>query len=128
VQRGGSGRLGRRGLSYLTVFQVLLPLLAPAVDVAAVYGLVFGSVGPILAVWLAFTAVQLLAGLYAFRLDREDPRPLWALITQQVVYRQLMYLVVIQSMVSAIAGVGLRWHKLRRRGDLAAAAETVRTG
>ena len=48
-------------------------------------------------VWLGFLAMQLLAGAYAFRLDRESLRPLWSLPLQQFVYRQLMYLVVIQS-------------------------------
>ncbi len=41
IQRGAAGKLGRRGLVYLLLFQVLLPLLAPVVDVFAVYGLVF---------------------------------------------------------------------------------------
>ena len=35
---------------------------------------------------------------------------------QQVVYRQLLYLVVIQWVASAVAGSRLRWHKLRRIG------------
>ena len=34
-ERGPAGKLGRRGLVYLTLFQVLLPLCAPAVDVYA---------------------------------------------------------------------------------------------
>jgi hypothetical protein len=29
VQKGSSGKLGRRGLGYLLLFQILLPLLAP---------------------------------------------------------------------------------------------------
>ena len=58
---------------------------------------------------------------YAFRLDGESPRPLWALPLQQFVYRQLMYLVVIESLVSALAGTRLRWHKLTRTGDLVVA-------
>jgi hypothetical protein len=33
-----------------------------------------------------------------------------------VAYRQLMYLVVIQSVAAALAGTRLRWHKLRRTG------------
>src|SRR6185369_11786219 len=36
-ERGPAGRLGRRGLVYLGLFQILLPLCAPAVDVYAVY-------------------------------------------------------------------------------------------
>jgi hypothetical protein len=41
----------------------------------------------------------------------------WLLPLQQFVYRQMMYLVVIQSVISAAAGVRLRWHKLHRTGD-----------
>lgn len=37
---------------------------------------------------------------------------------QQFVYRQLMYLVVIQSAVTAALGTTLRWHKIERRGDV----------
>ncbi|MEU0218702.1 glycosyltransferase [Streptomyces sp. NPDC006265] len=38
VEVGAAGRFARRGLSYLAVFQVVLPLLAPVVDLFAVYG------------------------------------------------------------------------------------------
>jgi hypothetical protein len=41
IQRGQAGKLGRRGLTYLMLFQVLLPFLAPVVDVFAIYGLIF---------------------------------------------------------------------------------------
>jgi hypothetical protein len=64
----------------------------------------------------AFTTAQLLLAGVAFRLDREPLRPLWTVPIQQVVYRQLLYLVVIQSVASAVAGSRLRWHNLRRIG------------
>ncbi len=41
IHRGASGRFGRVGLLHLALFQVLLPLLAPLVDVFVLYGLVF---------------------------------------------------------------------------------------
>ena len=44
-----------------------------------------------------------------------------ALPLQQIVYRQLMYLVVIQSVFTALYGMRLRWQKLRRTGDVRAA-------
>ena len=114
--------LGRFGLPYLFLFQVLLPLLAPAIDLFAVYGLVFLNPVPVATYWLAFNGFQLLLGAYAFRLDGESPRPLWAATLQQFVYRQLMYLVVIESVASAFAGTRLRWHKLARTGDVVVAA------
>ena len=57
--------------------------------------------------------------MYAFRLDREPLRPLWALPLQQFVYRQLQYLVVIESTVSALQGVRSSWRHLPRTGEVA---------
>jgi cellulose synthase/poly-beta-1,6-N-acetylglucosamine synthase-like glycosyltransferase len=41
LQRGPAGKLGWRGLGYVLLFQVLLPLLALVVDVFALYVLLF---------------------------------------------------------------------------------------
>ncbi|MEV4266721.1 glycosyltransferase [Kribbella sp. NPDC049584] len=120
VQRGTAGKFGRRGLTYLMLFQVLLPLLAPVVDVFAIYGLVFLNPVRVLSVWLGFVLLQLVMGFYAFRLDGERAGPLWTLPLQQFVYRQLMYLVVIQSVFTALAGTRLRWQRMERYGSLQA--------
>ncbi len=120
LQRGAAGKLGRRGLGYLLLFQVLLPLLAPVVDIFALYGLVFLDPWHVLGLWLGFLLLQLLMGAYAFRLDGERLGPLWSLPLQQFVYRQLMYLVVIQSAVTAVAGARLRWQRMERYGSLQA--------
>jgi cellulose synthase/poly-beta-1,6-N-acetylglucosamine synthase-like glycosyltransferase len=121
VFEGGEGRIGRVGIPYLLLFQVALPLLAPLIDIFTLYGLVFLDPAATLAYWVGFNL--LLAGLavYAFRLDREPLRPLSAMPLQQFVYRQLMYLVVIQSLISAARGVRLRWQHVERTGDVAAA-------
>ncbi|WBQ06026.1 bifunctional polysaccharide deacetylase/glycosyltransferase family 2 protein [Kribbella sp. CA-293567] len=118
TQRGEAGRFGRRCLSFLLAFQVLLPLLAPVVDVFALYGLIFLDPLHVATLWLAFVSVQALTSLYAFRLDGESIGPLWSLPLQQFVYRQLMYLVVIQSVVTALAGSRLRWQRMERYGSL----------
>ncbi|GJF35182.1 bi-functional transferase/deacetylase [Kitasatospora sp. NE20-6] len=118
AQRGQAGKLGRRGLLYLLVFQVLLPLLAPVVDVFALYGLVFLDPVRIIGLWGAFLVLQAAMGAYAFRLDGERLGPLWTLPLQQFVYRQLMYLVVIQSVFTALAGSRLRWQRMQRYGAL----------
>lgn len=124
AQSGPAGKLGRRGIGYLFVFQVLLPLFAPIVDVFAIYGLVFLDPVRIAVVWGIFLLIQFIMAAYAFRLDREPMRALWTLPLQQFVYRQLMYLVVIQSVVTALAGVRLRWHRMERYGSLRVPAAT----
>ncbi|HEY2297179.1 MAG TPA: bifunctional polysaccharide deacetylase/glycosyltransferase family 2 protein [Jatrophihabitans sp.] len=118
IEHGSSGRLGRRGLPYLMTFQVLLPLLAPVVDAATIAALFTGHGTQLVIAWLIFLGAQIVSAVYAFRLDGERLRVLWVLPLQQIVYRQLMYLVVVQSVASAIYGVRLRWHKLDRTGQL----------
>jgi peptidoglycan/xylan/chitin deacetylase (PgdA/CDA1 family)/glycosyltransferase involved in cell wall biosynthesis len=113
---GRAGQLGRRGLSYLLLFQILLPLTAPAIDAYAVYGLLFLPWEQVAAVWFGFTLLQVGTAAYALRLDGERLGPLWALPLQLVVYRQLMYLVVVQSTVTAATGIRLRWHTVTRTG------------
>jgi hypothetical protein len=65
---------------------------------------------------------------FALRLDGESLRPLWAVPLQQIAYRQLMYLVVIQSVATALAGTRLRWQKLRRLGIVGAPAGVAHRG
>jgi cellulose synthase/poly-beta-1,6-N-acetylglucosamine synthase-like glycosyltransferase len=123
VEPGRSGRFGRVGLLHLALYQVLLPLVAPLMDVFLVYGLFFLDPVRTVVAWLALVVSQLLAGAYACRLDGERMRGLWLLPLQQLVYRQLMYAVVIQSIVTALAGIRLRWQKLRRAGGLTGPAD-----
>ena len=113
---GPSGRFGRVGLPFLALFGVALPLLAPVVDVMLVYGLVFWELRETVLAWLGMLTLQLVTAAVAFHFDRESLRPLWRLPLQQFAYRQLMYLVLIQSATTALTGGRLRWHKLNRAG------------
>jgi hypothetical protein len=116
--RGPSGRFGRVGLPFLTLFGIALPLLAPVVDILLVYGLVFWELKETVIAWLGMLALQLFTAAVAFRFDRESMLPLWRLPLQQFAYRQLMYLVLLQSATTALTGGRLRWHKLHRAGLL----------
>jgi len=111
-------QIGRRGLPYLFLFQIALPLLAPLIDVFSVYGVFFLGVLWVGAYWVAFTGLQLALGWYAFRLDGESPRPLVVMPLQQLVYRQLMYLVVVESVLTALRGTRLRWRPSDRTGGV----------
>lgn len=110
----------RRGLLYLAVFQIGLPLAAPAVDVFAVYGLVFLPWYQMALAWFGLLALQTFTAAVALKLDKESLRPLWSIAFQQIVYRQLMYLVVVQSAVTALVGNRLRWQRMTRTGSAAA--------
>ncbi|MER5833568.1 glycosyltransferase [Streptomyces sp. NPDC002130] len=116
VDKGPSGRFGRIGLPLVSLFMVLAPLLAPLIDVFLVYGLVFGPTQKTIMAWLGVLAIQAVCAAYAFRLDRERMTHLISLPLQQILYRQLMYVVLLQSWITALTGGRLRWQKLRRTG------------
>jgi cellulose synthase/poly-beta-1,6-N-acetylglucosamine synthase-like glycosyltransferase len=119
VERGASGRFGRRGLPFIALFTVVLPLCAPALDIFALYGMFFFNRMETAIAWSAVLVVQLITAVLAFRLDREPIRPLWALPLQQLVYRQIMYLVLLHAAATALSGGTLKWQKLRRTGEVA---------
>jgi cellulose synthase/poly-beta-1,6-N-acetylglucosamine synthase-like glycosyltransferase/peptidoglycan/xylan/chitin deacetylase (PgdA/CDA1 family) len=111
-------RIGRRALPYMIFFQVLLPMGAPLIDLYALYAIVFTHPTRVIAFWLAFNALQLVIALVAFRVDRERLGPLWALPLQQFLYRQLMYVVIIESVISALVGARATWRHIPRTGDI----------
>ncbi len=116
LDRGPSGRFGRVGLPLVSLFMVVAPLLAPLIDVFLIYGLVFGPTQKTIMAWLGVLAIQAVCAAYAFRLDGERMTHLISLPLQQILYRQLMYVVLLQSWITALTGGRLRWQKLRRTG------------
>jgi cellulose synthase/poly-beta-1,6-N-acetylglucosamine synthase-like glycosyltransferase/peptidoglycan/xylan/chitin deacetylase (PgdA/CDA1 family) len=118
-RRGG---FGRRAVGYLSLFQVALPLAAPLIDLFAIYSIVFLDPFPILGFWLAFNLFQLVIAWVSFGYDGESRRVLWALPLAQFVYRQVMYLVVIDAVISALLGSRLRWNRVERTGTVEVSA------
>ncbi|MGV9994344.1 glycosyltransferase [Streptomyces sp. NPDC003374] len=116
LDRGPSGRFGRVGLPLVSLFMVVAPLLAPLIDVFLLYGVLFGPTRRTVLAWLGVLAVQAVCAAYAFRLDKERMTHLISLPLQQILYRQLMYVVLLQSWITALTGGRLRWQKLRRTG------------
>ncbi|MGV9908799.1 bifunctional polysaccharide deacetylase/glycosyltransferase family 2 protein [Streptomyces tendae] len=128
TDKGPSGRFGRVGMPLVVLFQVVTPVFAPLIDVFTVYSMVFVDFRAALLAWLAVLAVQLVCAAYAFRLDREKYRYLLMMPLQQLAYRQMMYLVLIHSCVTALTGGRLRWQKLKRTGEVGTPAGTAGTG
>ncbi len=116
--RRDEGKIGTRAIPYLTVFQVILPLAAPLIDLFAIYSIIFLDPWPILGFWLAFNAFQFMLAWFAFGFDREPRRDLWALPLQQFVHRQIMYLVVYDAVISALLGTRLSWQRVERTGEV----------
>jgi cellulose synthase/poly-beta-1,6-N-acetylglucosamine synthase-like glycosyltransferase/peptidoglycan/xylan/chitin deacetylase (PgdA/CDA1 family) len=118
TDKGPSGRFGRVGMPLVVLFQIVTPVFAPLIDVFTVYSMIFIDFKAALLAWLAVLGVQLFCAAYAFRLDREKYRYLLMMPLQQLAYRQMMYLVLIHSCITALTGGRLRWQKLKRTGEV----------
>ncbi|MEE1759196.1 MULTISPECIES: bifunctional polysaccharide deacetylase/glycosyltransferase family 2 protein [unclassified Streptomyces] len=118
TDKGPSGRFGRVGMPLVVIFQIVTPVFAPLIDVFTVYAMIFVDFKASLLAWLAVLGVQLVCAAYAFKLDKEKYRYLLMLPLQQLAYRQMMYLVLIHSCVTALTGGRLRWQKLKRTGEV----------
>ncbi|MBV9109976.1 MAG: glycosyltransferase, partial [Gemmatimonadetes bacterium] len=137
---GKNGWFGRAVMPSLWIFQVLLPILAPLVDLQMLYALwQFASAWITRGVYNAdwrpleqssqtlavlgffyalFFAVELLLSFVAFRFDREKVKSLWWLFWQRFLYRQLMYAVLWRALTGAVRGVTHGWNKVERRGTV----------
>jgi cellulose synthase/poly-beta-1,6-N-acetylglucosamine synthase-like glycosyltransferase/peptidoglycan/xylan/chitin deacetylase (PgdA/CDA1 family) len=118
VDKGPSGRFGRVGMPLVVIFQIVTPIFAPLIDVFTIYSMIFVDFQAALLAWLAVLGIQLFCAAYAFRLDKEKYRYLAMMPLQQLAYRQMMYLVLIHSSVTALTGGRLRWQKLKRTGEV----------
>ena len=122
--------LGFVALPQIWLFQIVLTSVSPLVDLAIV-GSIIGALyartdHPVewspddflrsVFYWSAFIFLDLSAGALGMALERRAPwKDLVWLPIQRFGYRQLMYYVVVKSIVSAIRGVRVGWGKLERR-------------
>ncbi|KSB89352.1 polysaccharide deacetylase [Caulobacter vibrioides] len=126
--------LGFVALPQIWLFQILLAVAAPLVDLAVVWSLVSGLYAALahplewrpddmvrgLLYWAVFILVDLSAGALGMALEKRAP---WAdlpyLPVQRFGYRQLMYYVVVKSVLTAVRGGRVGWGKLERRATAA---------
>ena len=122
--------LGFIALPQIWLFQIFLALAAPLVDLAVLYSLASALVDKMfhpvewspdkltqsLFYWAAFILVDLSACALGMALERRAPWVdlIWIPV-QRFGYRQLMYYVVIKSVLTAIRGPLVGWNKLERR-------------
>jgi cellulose synthase/poly-beta-1,6-N-acetylglucosamine synthase-like glycosyltransferase len=122
--------LGFVALPQIWLLQIILTVAAPLVDLALVSSLIWAVYGrafhPLewspddtlrsLFYWAAFIFLDLSAGALCMALERRAPwRDLIWLPIQRFGYRQLMYYVVVKSVITAIGGYRVGWGKLERR-------------
>jgi len=123
--------LARIGLPQAIVFQVIFAAISPLIDLALLASIVAtylsveahgwaatqSDVARMGLFWLAFGAIDILAGVVAFGLEANERwRLLWLMLPQRFGYRQIMYYVVIRALTAALRGPSVGWGKLERSG------------
>jgi len=122
--------LGFIALPQIWLFQIFLALAAPLVDLAVIYSVIAALMDKMmhpvewspdkltqsLLYWAAFILVDLSACALGMALERRAPwKDLIWIPVQRFGYRQLMYYVVIKSVLTAVRGPLVGWNKLERR-------------
>jgi cellulose synthase/poly-beta-1,6-N-acetylglucosamine synthase-like glycosyltransferase len=121
------GTLGWIALPNIFIFQLLLPLFSPAIDLLflaslALWGLSQFHVSAIPQLWtaqdmelsviffLGFMLIDLIACAIAFALEKhEDWSLLLPLVLQRFYYRQMMYIVLFRALTQAVKGRPVGW-------------------
>lgn len=135
ILRSGRPRgLALCGLPQAWLFQIGFALISPIIDLALVLSFFLAAlqiyehgwaqtetnVFSMATYWLVFMTVDALCGWIAFKLDRTERRfPLFLLLAQRVVYRQIMYSVALRAVWTAVGGPLVGWGKLERTGAVA---------
>ncbi|HLY91964.1 MAG TPA: glycosyltransferase, partial [Candidatus Angelobacter sp.] len=127
-------RLGWIALPNIIIFQILLPLVSPFIDIMFLFGTLEyvatryfhpestdpSSFERLVFYFLVFLAIDFIASALAFLLERrvegagEEPQLLLHLWLQRFSYRQLFSAVLVKTLKRAIDGKPFAWDKLER--------------
>jgi peptidoglycan-N-acetylglucosamine deacetylase len=116
---------GLIALPNILIFQIILPFLSPLADLILIISLIFAAMGiipasfdKIIMYYLIFMIVDIIGAAVAFYFEKEDYRKLIWLIPQKLIYRQLMYYILLKSFRKAIKGELQGWGILNRTGNV----------
>jgi cellulose synthase/poly-beta-1,6-N-acetylglucosamine synthase-like glycosyltransferase len=137
--------MGLFALPNTLIFQILLPLVSPLIDLMFVAGVInyfydkhfhpeaasAASFEKLLAFFLAFLIIDFAASALAFTLERKHPASkgdAWLLFhiwIQRFTYRQVFSIVLFKTMKRAIDGKPFNWDKLDRTATMSRETEKL---
>ncbi|HKX31669.1 MAG TPA: glycosyltransferase [Blastocatellia bacterium] len=127
------GALGLIAMPNVCIFQILFPLISPLMDLMLLWTLISAALerlehseeyavtnlGQVTFYYALFLAVDWLSSAGAFLLERREQWSLlWGLFLQRFCYRQLMYYVMVKSVLTALHGALVGWGKLERKATV----------
>ena len=116
---------GMIAMPNILIYQIILPILAPLADIilvlsllAASFGIVVASLPHIILYYFIFTLVDMAGAALAFAYEKENAVKLIWMLPQRLIYRQLMYYILLKSFNKAIKGELQGWGALKRTGTV----------
>jgi cellulose synthase/poly-beta-1,6-N-acetylglucosamine synthase-like glycosyltransferase/peptidoglycan/xylan/chitin deacetylase (PgdA/CDA1 family)/spore germination protein YaaH len=137
--------MGLFALPNILIFQMLLPLVSPFIDLIFVYGVVnyfidrhyhpeaasMASLQKLLAYFGAFLLIDFVTSTIAFSLERRHPANkgdgwlLFHIWLQRFAYRQVFSIVLFKTLKRAIDGKPFNWDKLERTARMSKHTEAL---
>jgi len=107
-------------LPNLLIFQLILPLLSPIVDILLVVGLFSKNPSPIILAYAAYFAIDISISKMAYSFDKIKftPKLIVLFFLQRILYRQLFFYIIVKSYIKAIKGELMSWGFLKRTGNV----------
>jgi peptidoglycan-N-acetylglucosamine deacetylase len=115
--------LGLLGLPNILLFQIILPLLSPIADIFFIFSLLWQNTqlhqrSHISVGYLYLLLIDIAFASIAFYFEKESFKKLIYIIPQRILYKPLMYIVIIKSVIRAIKGESQHWGSIHRTGNV----------
>ncbi len=140
--------MGFFALPNILIFQILLPLVSPLIDIMFAWGVVqylidrhfhpdtasAATVEKLLVYFLAFLVIDFMTSLLAFSLEPRHPANRgdgWLLFhvwLQRFAYRQIFSIVLFRTLKRAVEGRPFNWEKIERTAQLSRHTEKIAAG
>jgi cellulose synthase/poly-beta-1,6-N-acetylglucosamine synthase-like glycosyltransferase/peptidoglycan/xylan/chitin deacetylase (PgdA/CDA1 family)/spore germination protein YaaH len=140
--------MGLFALPNILIFQILLPLVSPFIDLMFVYGTVqflldryfhpetasAAGFEKLLVYFLTFLIIDFVTSALAFSLERKHPAKrgdgwlLFHIWLQRFAYRQVFSIVLFKTIKRAIDGRPFNWDKLERTAEMSKETERITAG
>ncbi|HLP04191.1 MAG TPA: hypothetical protein VK152_02065, partial [Paludibacter sp.] len=108
-------------LPNLLIYNFIIPVFAPFVDILFVAGLFTYNAKEYLFLYLLYYVVDCMVSILAYYFDHRKfgLKDLFYLFVQRLVYRQLLFVVLFKAYKKAIKGEMAIWGTMKRTGNVA---------
>jgi cellulose synthase/poly-beta-1,6-N-acetylglucosamine synthase-like glycosyltransferase/spore germination protein YaaH/peptidoglycan/xylan/chitin deacetylase (PgdA/CDA1 family) len=108
-------------LPNMLLFQMFLPVFNPLVDLTLIFSLVFGKTAVVLGLYLAYMIIDMLIAVIAYTYEGEKMKlkTFLYMVPQRIIYRQLYFVILVNSYLKILKGELQYWGILKRTGNIA---------